>query len=180
MPARRRPATAVVALAVLTLGLLGLLAGPFAALAGARATVLSTANLARPAPQPAAPSQATGPRIELRVSTMTPRMVTATGPPNLTVTGELVNTGDEAVRHVQVRAQRGDRLRTEGDVRTALAGNAADDGVTPAFNDVVDELTPGQRHPVELSMPLRGSTTGSLALQRSGVYELLINVNGVP
>ncbi|MBO0877515.1 MAG: hypothetical protein J2P19_29400, partial [Pseudonocardia sp.] len=45
---------------------------------------------------------------------------------------------------------------------------------------VVDELAPGQRHPVELSMPLRGSTTGSLALQRSGVYELLINVNGVP
>jgi uncharacterized protein DUF6049 len=188
MPARRRPATALVALAVLTLGLLGLLAGPFAALAAARtATAPATAgpagpatDLARPAPRPAAPEQATGPRIELRVSSMTPRMVTSTGPPNLTVTGELVNTGDEAVSQVQIRAQRGDRLRTEGDLRTALAGNAQDDAVTPAFTDVVDKLAPGQRHPVELSMPLRGSTTGSLALQRSGVYELLINVNGVP
>jgi len=79
---------------------------------------------------------------------------------------------------VEIRAQRGDRLRTEGDVRTALAGNAANDAVTPPFAEVTDTLEPGRQVPVQLSMPLRGTGGGTLALQRAGVYELLINVNG--
>ncbi|HTF09470.1 MAG TPA: hypothetical protein VK659_14985, partial [Asanoa sp.] len=111
---------------------------------------------------------------------MSPRVVTSTGPPTLTLAGELVNTGDQMVRDVEIRAQRGDRLRTEGDVRTALAGNAANDAVTPAFSEVTDTLEPGSQVPVQLSMPLRGSAGSSLALQRAGVYELLINVNGIP
>ncbi|WP_028924304.1 DUF6049 family protein [Pseudonocardia acaciae] len=178
MPGRRRPAATVAALAVLTLGLVALLIGPFASLATAFATPAPAA--AGPAVVPEAPPPANGPRIELRVGAMTPRVVTSAGPSTLIVTGEVVNTGSETVRQVQIRAQRGDRLRTEGDIRTALAGNAADDAVTPAFADVTDKLAPGQRHPVQLTMPLRGSTGGSLALQRSGVYELLINVNGTP
>src|ERR1700754_2032273 len=107
MPGQRRPATAVVALAVLTLALLGLAAWPFSATAAA-------AQGAPPEPPaPAAPSQPTGPGLELRIDEMNPRVVTSSGPPTLTITGALANTGDQPVRNVEIRAQRGDRLRTE-------------------------------------------------------------------
>lgn len=175
MPGQRRPATTLVALAVLTLALLGLAAWPLCA------TAEAAPGVPPEPPAPTAPSQQpTGPGLELRIDEMSPRVVTSTGPPTLTITGDVVNTGDQPVHSVEIRAQRGDRLRTEGEVRTALAGNADDAAVTPAFADVVAELGPGQRHPVRLSIPLRGSTTNSLALQRTGVYELLLNVNGAP
>lgn len=174
MPGQRRPATTVVALAVLTLALLGLTAWPFSA------TAVAAPGMPPEPPAPAVPSQPTGPGLELRIDAMNPRVVTSTGPAILTITGDLVNTGDQPVHNVEIRAQRGDRLRTEGELRTALASNADDAAVTPAFADVVAELGPGQRHPVRLSIPLRGSTTNSLALQRTGVYELLLNVNGAP
>ena len=180
----RRPAANLVALAVLALAMFWGVAGALPGLASATpgsadrplARTAAPGQAARTAP--AAPSR--GPRLELRVASMSPRVVTSTGPPTLTLAGELVNTGDQMVRDVEIRAQRGDRLRTEGDVRTALAGNAANDAVTPAFSEVTDTLEPGSQVPVQLSMPLRGPAGSSLALQRAGVYELLINVNGIP
>jgi hypothetical protein len=180
----RRPATKLVALAVLAIAAFWGLGTAVPGLASASSPSNARARLPVPAdrattPAPAAPT-ARGARLELRVATMTPRVVTSTGPATLTLTGQLVNIGDQVVRDVEIRAQRGDRLRTEGDVRTALAGNAADDAVTPGFAPVTDELGPGQGAPVQFSVPLRGTGTTSLALQRSGVYELLINVNGAP
>jgi hypothetical protein len=183
----RRPATKLVALAVLAIAAFWGLGAAVPGLASASPTGSARA-LPPPrelpatratAPAPTAPTSR-GPRLELRVATMSPRMVTSTGPATLTLTGQLVNIGDQVVRDVEIRAQRGDRLRTEGDVRTALAGNAADDSVTPGFAPVTDELGPGQGTPVRFSVPVRGTVTSSLALQRTGVYELLINVNGAP
>jgi hypothetical protein len=175
-----RPATTLVAFAVLTvtatLVLLASLPGLAAAAPAGHPAQADSAS--RPlAPAPATPATR-GPRLELRVATLTPRVVTSTGPTDLTLTGQLVNTGDQPVRRVGVRAQRGDRLRGEGDVRTALAGAASNDAVTPSFTPVVDRLAPGESAPVRMRVPLRGSTTGSLALSRTGVYELLVNVNG--
>ncbi|HEV7788598.1 MAG TPA: hypothetical protein VGP05_06270 [Pseudonocardia sp.] len=185
----RRPATKLVALAVLALAAFWGLGTAVPGLASASATGGARAlppSGERPVPAdrattpvPAAPTPR-GARLELRVATMSPRVVTSTGPATLTLTGQLVNIGDQVVRDVEIRAQRGDRLRTEGDVRTALAGNAADDSVTPGFAPVTDELGPGQGTPVRFSVPVRGTGTSSLALQRTGVYELLINVNGAP
>ena len=179
-PGPTRPATTLVAFAVLTvtasLVLLASLPGLAAAAPATHPTAAGSAS--RPlAPSPAAPATR-GPRLELRVATLGPRVVTSTGPTDLTLTGQLVNVGDQPVRRIGVRAQRGDRLRGEGDVRTALAGAASNDAVTPSFAPVVDRLAPGESAPVRLRVPLRGSTTGSLALSRTGVYELLVNVNG--
>ncbi|WP_202981384.1 hypothetical protein, partial [Xylella fastidiosa] len=79
-----------------------------------------------------------------------------------------------------VRVQRGEALGTEGQVRDALEGSAAADAVTPQFTDLPGELAPGAQVPVRLSVPLRGATDTTLALSGTGVYELLVNVNGVP
>ncbi|MGQ0480759.1 MAG: DUF6049 family protein [Pseudonocardia sp.] len=129
---------------------------------------------------PAAQAPASGPRLDLRINEMTPRVVTADGPDTLTVSGELVNTGDEPVTDVKIRQQRGDRLRTEGELRTALAGGLSADAVLVGFTELAETLEPGQRMPVRLSVPLRGAGNDTLALQRTGVYPLLVNVNGTP
>ncbi len=141
-------------------------------------TLLVTAALAF-APAAAAQAPAAAP-LRLDLTTMTPRVVTASGPDVLTVTGTLTNTGPVPIDKVVVRVQRGDPLDTEGEVRDALDGNAGTDAVTPQFTPVTDELAPGQQMPVTLAVPLRGAPGSSLALTSTGVYELLVNVNGVP
>jgi hypothetical protein len=118
--------------------------------------------------------------LRLRIDAMSPRVVTATGPAALTVTGSLLNAGTQPIRNLEVRAQLSERLRTEADIRTALAGDAQDDAVTPTFTELAAELPPGGRIPVHLSVDLRGPATTSLAITHRGVYQLLINVNGIP
>ncbi|MBB6372916.1 hypothetical protein BKA01_000138 [Pseudonocardia eucalypti] len=163
-------------MAVLTLGLFGLLATLLPPAASAQAPTRALAQV--PAQAPDREQTRSTAKLGLRIDSMEPRVVTSSSPAELTVTGVVINTGDQPVKNLQVRAQRGDRLRTDGEIRTALTGAAADDAVTPGFADVADQLAPGEQHPVRLVIPLRGSSTTSLALQRTGVYELLINVNG--
>jgi hypothetical protein len=170
---RRHSAVMAVFTIVFTLGLC-VLAGA-APLAG-RASAASPAR-PRPADTDSGPSDS---GLRLTVDDMTPRMVTTTGPGTLVLNGSLVNTGTEPVRNVEVRAQLGQRLRTEGDIRTALGGDARDDTVTPGFQRLAAELPPGATVPVRMVVPLRGPASTSLALTHPGVYELLVNVNGRP
>ncbi|MDN5749981.1 MAG: DUF6049 family protein, partial [Pseudonocardia sp.] len=123
--------------------------------------------------------------LELRLDALDPRIVTATGPTVLTITGVLSNTGDERVDGLGIRLQRGLPLRTEGAVREALEGVAPTDVIVPEFQELgpggeVDSLDAGAQVPVRLTVPLRGAPESTLALSGPGVYELLINVNGVP
>ncbi|WP_028938558.1 DUF6049 family protein [Pseudonocardia spinosispora] len=166
----------LIALAVLTVGLLSLTASGH--LSGSVADAAPSPDATARPRAPVAPVGSNP--IQLRIDSMSPRVVTSTGPGELTVTGMLTNAGDQPVGDVEVRAQRSDRLRTDGDLRTALSGDAADDAITPSFTRLADELAPGQQVPIELTVPLRGTETASLALQRTGIYDLLINVNGVP
>ena len=61
-----------------------------------------------------------------------------------------------------------------------LAGSGRADVVTPAFTPLPGTLVPGGELPLQLTVPLLGPPTESLALTRPGVYEVLVNVNGVP
>ena len=90
-------------------------------------------------------------------------------PPSVTVTGTLRNTGDRLVGDLEVRLQRGEALRTDGDVRDALAGDGRADAATPAFTPLPGTLAPGGSMPVTLTVPLRGDPTEGLALDRPGV-----------
>jgi hypothetical protein len=118
--------------------------------------------------------------LTLELSGLTPRVVTADSPPTVTVTGTLRNTGDRPVTDLEIRLQRGEALRTDGDVRDALAGDGRADAATPAFTPLPGPLEPGGSVPVALTVPLRGVPTDGLALEQPGVYEVLVNVNGVP
>ncbi|NMI02045.1 DUF6049 family protein, partial [Pseudonocardia acidicola] len=166
-----RPIAALVAIAVL------LLTGP-----------LTGSALAAPADAPVTGSGTAVPGVtpdgggplQLDLTQLTPRLVNADGPNTITVEGTLTNTGTSPVDQLAIRLQRGDALRTEGDLRTALDGRAPTDTVTPQFIDLPGELAPGARMPVQFTVPLRGDANTGLALSHAGVYELLVNVNGVP
>ena len=145
--------------------------------------LVSAALLAPPAaadPAVTVPAPAASGPLTLELSGLAPRVVTADGPASVTVTGTLRNTGDRLVGDLEVRLQRGEALRTDGDVRDALAGDGRADAATPAFTPLPGTLAPGASMPVTLTVPLRGDPTEGLALDRPGVYELLVNVNGVP
>lgn len=137
---------------------------------------LTGAAIAAPRqPAPAPPGALT-----LALDDLAPRVVTAGGPTVLTVTGTLTNTGSERVTDIGIRLQRGRPLTTEGEVRDALAGGAPTDAIAPQFQELPDALGVGERVPVRITVPLRGAPETTLALAETGVYELLVNVNGVP
>jgi hypothetical protein len=161
--AARRPLAVTLRLLLLAATLL-LLAAPPAA-----------ADPAITVPAPSAP----GP-LTLDLSGLTPHVVTADGPPTVTITGTLRNTGDRPVTDLEIRLQRGEALRTDGDVRDALTGDGRADATTPQFTPLPGPLEPGGSVPVALTVPLRGAPTDGLALEQPGVYEVLVNVNGVP
>ncbi len=127
---------------------------------------------ARDPQQPQQPSP-----IRLDLSTMNPRVVTATGPPELVVTGSVTNTGPAPVDNVGVRVQRGDPLTSEGEMRSALEGEATVDASTPAFTDL-GTLAPGATVPFRYAVPLTGDPARTLALAEPGTYPVLVNVNG--
>ncbi len=165
-----KPVAALVAITLLALG--GLLGA--GSLAGA-ALAAAPGHGAEVPP----PDAASGP-LRLDLDQVAPRVVTASGPGTLTVTGTLTNTGDTPVEDLEVRVQRGNPVSTEGALRDALDGSGSTDSVTPQFVPVPGELAPGGRAPVRFTVPLRGSPQTSLALSSTGVHELLVNVNGVP
>jgi hypothetical protein len=156
---------------------------PVAALVLVAITLLMTAGVLGPATiAAAAPLQAPaadGP-LRLDIAEMAPRVVTVGGPPTLTLTGTLTNTGDAPVHDLVIRAQRGAPIDTEGILRDALDGSAQTAAVTPQFTPLPGELAPGGQLPVRLTVALRGPPETSLALAEPGVYELLVNVNGAP
>jgi hypothetical protein len=165
---------AVAALVAITVVLL---AGPLPAAASAGEPAVPAA-----APDLAGTGRAetTTGSLRLDLTHVGPRVVTAAGPDALTVVGTLTNTGTVPVDDLAIRVQRGDALHTEGQLRDALDGSAATDTVTPQFTELPGPLAPGAQVAVQLSVVLRGAPQTGLALDDTGVYELLVNVNGVP
>jgi hypothetical protein len=139
------------------------------------ASSASTSTVRSASADPGAPVAQRDTGLRLDLTGTSPRIVTADAS-TLVVSGTLTNTGPGPVTGIGVRVQRSDPLRTEAAVREALAGKDAADAVTPGFTDLPD-LAPGSSEPVTLSLPLTGPGTSSLALNRTGVHALLVNVN---
>ncbi|MEJ3655821.1 DUF6049 family protein [Actinomycetes bacterium KLBMP 9759] len=151
-------------------------------------TAIVLTGLMGPAPTataqavPAAPGQTpeSGGPLDLELTEMTPRIVTSDGPDTLTVAGTVTNVGATRINDLVVRVQRGLPIATEGGLRDGLDGNAPTDAVQPQFQPLAGSLGPGEQVPVRLTIALQGLQEQGLALSETGVYELLVNVNGVP
>lgn len=117
-------------------------------------------------------------RLELGM--LTPRVVTTTGPAVLTVTGEVVNTGDRTLSELAVRVQRDEALSDDAAARAALTA-VPDAPFVTGFTGLVPDLEPGQRTPFRIEVPLgTGPDQQALQITESGVYPLLVNLNGTP
>ncbi|GGP38531.1 DUF6049 family protein [Saccharothrix coeruleofusca] len=118
--------------------------------------------------------------LRLDVEELTPRVITSDGPDSVTVRGKVVNVGDRDVTDIELRLERGDALRTEEQVRSALREPADAEVVQPQFTRIVEELPQGQSAPFSLTVPLRGGERSSLEIEQPGIYPILANINGVP
>ncbi|MDQ2882964.1 MAG: DUF6049 family protein [Actinomycetota bacterium] len=116
----------------------------------------------------------------LELSSLSPRMVTATSAPTLRVTGRVVNIGDRPITKLAVRLQRDDAVNSDDAAARAVAGLAEAPHVT-RFQPLPVDLAPGQSSPFTLEVPLRGGTDlESLQITEPGVYPVLVNLNGKP
>jgi hypothetical protein len=120
------------------------------------------------------------PFVQVRVDQVTPKVVTTTSQPVVTVTGIVTNIGDRPVRDVMVRLERAAAVSTSAGLRTNLGGDTDQYEAVADFLTVASELERGQNAGFALSAPVRSLTKSSLAIDRPGVYPLLVNVNGTP
>ena len=132
------------------------------------------------APHAAAGEPGTSPFVLVRIDQVTPQVVTTTSEPVVTVTGTVTNIGDRTVRDVIVRLEHAAAVGTSTGLRTDLDGGTDQYEGVAGFLTVASELRRGQKVAFTLSAPLRSATKPALAIEKPGVYPLLVNVNGTP
>lgn len=160
----------------IVLVVLGVLGIPGAAVTGAQPSSGGTGS--------------TGPKfLKLTIDSVTPNTVTTTSSAVLVITGTVTNIGDRNVDDISVRVQRGAAIGNPGGLRSTLRLEQSDYDLVTPFQDVADELTPGQRKQFTLRIGVRdvvpstdsnAAITAALGITDPGVYPLLLNVNGQP
>jgi hypothetical protein len=151
-----------------------------AAMVGILAGLAVAVTLPIAAPRAAAGKPGTTPFVLVRIDQVTPQIVTTTSEPVVTVTGTVTNIGDRTVHEVMVRLEHATAVGTSAGLRTDLDGGTDQYEGVADFLTVAGELQRGQKVAFTLSAPLRSSTKPSLAIEKPGVYPLLVNVNGTP
>ncbi|HET6287089.1 MAG TPA: DUF6049 family protein [Amycolatopsis sp.] len=142
------------------------------------ATVLSILFLVLPALTGAVAQAQEQPRLRVDLDEVNPRVVSTTST-SLAVTGRVTNVGDRKISKLGVRLQLGTRLQTEQQIGDVLAGDKFKDLAATEFVDLVPEaLEPGRSAALNLAVPLGQSS--KLQFPKTGVYPLLVNVNGTP
>ncbi|ADG80793.1 Glycoprotein OS=Tsukamurella paurometabola (strain ATCC 8368 / DSM / CCUG 35730 / CIP 100753/ JCM 10117 / KCTC 9821 / NBRC 16120 / NCIMB 702349 / NCTC 13040) OX=521096 GN=Tpau_4225 PE=4 SV=1 [Tsukamurella paurometabola] len=133
----------------------------------------------------AAPSRAGMPDaqfVRIAIAEITPQ-VTADSPNDVTVRGTITNFGDRDVSDLEVRVQRAPAIAASSQLRSDLVADNNVYDTMGRFQPVASVLKPGQKSEFTLTIPVRRdrTTTGpTLAIDRPGVYPLLVNVNGKP
>jgi hypothetical protein len=110
--------------------------------------------------------------VDVRLTRLDPRTVQPGA--TVTVAGELTNTGRETLTGLDVRLQRGALLGTRAELQAVDGDPDLTAAVATPFQDVAGELRPGASVPFTLT-----TTTDALAIDRDGVYPVLLNLNGV-
>lgn len=145
-------------------------------------TAAAPALIGHPAQaQPVGSGDTSAPKfLKLSVDSVTPTAVSTVSDPVLTVSGTVTNIGDRMVDDVSIRLQRAHPVGEPSELRTALRLDEVNYEIATPFQDIAEQLSPGQRQQFTLSVPLRSVGEPSLRISETGVYPLLLNVNGVP
>ncbi|GAA5106162.1 DUF6049 family protein [Haloechinothrix salitolerans] len=116
--------------------------------------------------------------LRLDVTSMTPRIVTARAR-TLTITVTITNISNRPIDSLRARLHLGSKQTDRDTLTEALtAGSPMNYQLTP-FIDVGPRLEPQQQRTFTLKVGLRDARTG-LEFPETGIYPLLINVNGKP
>ncbi|GAB03955.1 hypothetical protein M2359_000324 [Gordonia amarae] len=111
------------------------------------------------------------------ISSITPTLVTTSGPATVSVSGVIRNIGDRPLHTVAARLERGDRITDAAGLRTAPAADLLPVSVAGPFRQVTDVLQPGGQSGFTLTLPL---SWNGLEIAAAGVYPLTVNVNATP
>lgn len=152
----------------------------FAAVIGIIAGISMLLGVPASTPRAHAGEPTSTPFIQVRIDKVTPDLVTTTSEPVVTVTGMVTNIGDRPVRDVMVRLEHAGAVASSPGLRTSLDGGTDQYEADAEFLNVSPELQRGQQVGFTLSAPLRSATKPSLAIDKPGVYPVLVNVNGTP
>ncbi|MHA7648791.1 hypothetical protein ACX9NE_00480 [Mycobacterium sp. ML4] len=120
------------------------------------------------------------PFVQVRIDQVTPDVVTTTSDPVVTVSGMVTNIGDRPVRDVMVRLEHAASVTSSPGLRTSLDGSTDQYEAAADFLTVSPELQRGQQAGFTLSAPLRSLDQPSLAVDKPGIFPVLVNVNGTP
>lgn len=120
------------------------------------------------------------PFVQVRIDQVSPDVVTTTSDPVVTVSGMVTNIGDRPVRDVMVRLEDASAVSASPGLRTSLDGSTDQYEAAADFLTVSPELQRGQQAGFTLSAPLRSLTQPSLAVDKPGIFPVLVNVNGTP
>ncbi|KQH77162.1 hypothetical protein AO501_01720 [Mycobacterium gordonae] len=140
--------------------------------------VLLTAPQATPLARAGEPTAT--PFVQVRIDQVSPDVVTTTSDPVVTVSGMVTNIGDRPVRDVMVRLEHASAVSASPGLRTSLDGSTDEYEAAADFLTVSPELQRGQQAGFTLSAPLRSLTKPSLAVDKPGIFPVLVNVNGTP
>ncbi|GAA4932004.1 hypothetical protein EV188_103533 [Actinomycetospora succinea] len=115
--------------------------------------------------------------VDVVLDTLTPRVVTADGPPELVVSGRVVNRSAVTARDVGVRLERGAAVSGSRAALGALDGaDTAGAPVRTPSIEVAPQIAPGTEAPFLVRVPLTGP--GSLAIAAAGVHPVVVGVDG--
>jgi len=149
-------------------GLRGVLATAGLCLAALGGSVVLGAPHAHAAPDNTGDDART---VRIAVGRLEPRSVVPGA--LITVSGTLTNTGDQTVKDLGVRLQRGEVMTTRAELAAADTSADPDTTVVPAFQDLASDLPAGKSLPFTYTI-----AADALQLTQAGVYPVLLNVNG--
>ncbi|GAB92779.1 hypothetical protein GORHZ_191_00380 [Gordonia rhizosphera NBRC 16068] len=152
----------------------------YAALLATLLICLLTASPAAAAPDAVGTADGSVPDrfLSMTIESLTPSVVTSGGAGEVTVTGEVHNVGDRMLHDLTIRLERGDAVTDADELRSSLAVLPEPVSVATPFREFAADLSPGQSAPFRVTAPLSG--TGGLGIQRTGVYPMQVNINGLP
>ncbi|QUR69474.1 hypothetical protein [Mycobacterium spongiae] len=152
----------------------------FAAGIGIVAALVMALTAPLAAPRAIAGEPGGTPFVQVRIDQVTPDVVTTSSDSVITVSGMVTNVGDRPVHEVMVRLEHAAAIESSAALRTSLDGDTDQYQPAAEFLTVAPDLDRGQQVAFSLSAPLRSFTKPSLAVDRPGIFPVLVNVNGTP